>query len=83
MKPAKPCWCIAQGLKDSQVATSTVVDPLSSMEQVVKAMTKEKPEPEGLKEMDVLDVEAQMRQVPQKKGPSQEHDLVEVVIPVL
>ncbi|KAH6924911.1 hypothetical protein HPB50_026416 [Hyalomma asiaticum] len=68
-------------VEDCEVATSTAVDPQSCMGRDDQAAKIEKREPRGFTETDVLDFVRQMRQVMQKEGPSQEHDLVVAVSP--
>ncbi|KAH6938294.1 hypothetical protein HPB50_008352 [Hyalomma asiaticum] len=66
-------------VENCEAATPTVVDTESRIRGNDQAVKKEKPEPKSLSKTDVLDIMRQLRQVLQKKGPSQEHDTVEAV----
>ncbi|KAH6921576.1 hypothetical protein HPB50_002470 [Hyalomma asiaticum] len=78
----EPVHTIKPLLEDSEVGTSTVVDPRSRVGGDDKTVRIGKPEPKRLTERDVLDILRQMGQVLLKKGLSQKHGLVEVLSPL-
>ncbi|KAH6937035.1 hypothetical protein HPB50_025303 [Hyalomma asiaticum] len=65
--------------KNCDAATSKLALHPSSTGRDGQVITVENPEPRGLTETDILDIVRHMRQLLQHKGPSQEHELVEVV----
>ncbi|KAH6940618.1 hypothetical protein HPB50_003018 [Hyalomma asiaticum] len=69
-------------VEDCEVATSTVADTQSNVRGDGQSVRIDKPERKGLTGTDVFDIAREMRQDLQKKGRSQEHELVESVRPL-